>query len=207
MAAITSAATGIWSATSTWTGGVVPGATDTVTIASPHVVTLDGSRTVGNDVAGGLTIASGGVLKASRSVSCTLTMRGGMTVNGQLDWGTVADPIPAGIVAKIIPNDSATLAQGKYKITIGQTGRASFVGATARARNATLVSYSGSSAVVTGATGWSVGDTIVFPPSNSTDGVAGMEQVTISALSVSGAETTLTLSAALTKTHAAGWPV
>ena len=207
MAAITSASTGLWSATATWTGGVVPVSTDTVTIASPHVVTLDGSRTAGNDVAAGLTIASGATLKASRSVSCTLTMRGGMTVNGTLDWGTVADPIPAGRVAKIIPNDSATLAQGKYKITIGQTGRASFVGATARSRNATLVSYAGSSAVVTGATGWAVGDTLVFPPSTSTDGVAGMEQVTISALSVSGAETTLTLSAALTKTHAAGWPV
>lgn len=208
MAAITAnAVAGLWSATSSWVGGVVPGAADTVTIPSGATITLDGSRTVGNDVAGGLTIASGATLKASRSVSCTLTLRGGATINGTLDWGTVADPIPAGIVAKIIPNDSATLAQGKYKITIGQTGRASFVGATARSRNATLVSYSGSSAVVTGATGWAVGDTIVFPPSTSTDGVAGMEQVTISALSVSGAETTLTLSAALTKTHAAGWPV
>lgn len=208
MAAIAAnAVSGLWSATSSWSGGVVPGSTDTVTIPSGATITVDGTYTVGGDSASGLTIASGGTLKASRSVSSTLTLRGGVTVNGTFDWGTSADPIPSGVTATVIGNDSASPSAGKYKITLGATGQVSFVGGVQRARNAVLVSYSGNSAVVTGATNWAVGDTIVFPPSTSTDGAAGAEIVTISSMSISGAETTLTLSANLTKTHSAEWPV
>jgi len=208
MAAITAnAASGLWSDTSSWAGGVVPGSADTVTIPSGATITVNGTYTLGGDSASGLTIASGGTLKASRSVSSTLTLRGGAAVNGVLDWGTTSDPIPNGVTATVVGNDSASPSAGKYKITIGATGQVSFVGGVQRARNAALVSYSGSSAVVTGATNWAVGDTIVFPPSTSTDGAAGAEIVTISSMSISGAETTLTLSANLTKTHGAEWPV
>lgn len=80
-AAITSAQTGNWSATSTWTGGVVPGNGDTVTLN--HAVIADTSLTVGTspnstttyvttiNSPGSLTIATGTVF----------SMRGNMLLN------------------------------------------------------------------------------------------------------------------------------
>ena len=50
MAAISSAASGNWNATGTWTGGVVPGDGDTVSIGA-HTVTVTAPVTVGNDSA------------------------------------------------------------------------------------------------------------------------------------------------------------
>lgn len=89
-AAITAAQSGSWSSTSTWTGGVIPGNGDTVSIPNGITVTVTDTRTVGtsgvagtNDLnlnsSGALVIASGG----------TLHMRGGVIANGVL-WAGVA---------------------------------------------------------------------------------------------------------------------
>ena len=57
MANISSAATGDWNATSTWSGGVVPVAGDLVTILNTHDVTLTQDQP-----AGAVVINSGGTL-------------------------------------------------------------------------------------------------------------------------------------------------
>ena len=95
MATITSAQTGNASATTTWVGGIVPVEGDQVIIASGHTVTLDGTFIWGNDsvteTTAGAAILVNGILKASRSVSFSLTCKGLLYLNpangGTLDFG------------------------------------------------------------------------------------------------------------------------
>lgn len=60
MATIASAAAGNWNVGATWTGGVVPGTSDTATIN--HAVTLDANASVG-----GIDPASTGTLLANNT--------------------------------------------------------------------------------------------------------------------------------------------
>lgn len=161
MAAITTAATGLWSDTSTWTGGVVPVAADTVTIASPHVVTLDTLTAACASLVG----QSGGKLKASRSVSSRLTVTGAIThaAGFKLDFGTESDPI-TGITAGILclgytvaPNNALTEFRmwGDYKLPYTTV----LVGAASTTQ--TL-----SADVST----WSIGDMVAFGPSSPNAG-------------------------------------
>jgi hypothetical protein len=76
MATITSAASGNWSDTATWVGGVVPTSVDDVIITSTHIVTADVDITV-------LTITSNAngqlLVNSARNITCTAS--GGITVN------------------------------------------------------------------------------------------------------------------------------
>jgi hypothetical protein len=78
MATITSAASGNWSATATWVGGVVPTAADDVIITSTHVVTVDVSINV-------LTITfdttSSGGISVTTPVDITCTGANGITLD------------------------------------------------------------------------------------------------------------------------------
>lgn len=201
MAAITSAASGLWSATGTWVGGVVPGAADTVTIAKGHTVTVDGAYTVGGDVVGGLLI--NGTLKASRSASSTLTLRTTPThgTAGVWNWGTEADPIPAGVTATVVVNDSATMAARKYTVNPGAAtafgGFSARGAAKAEITELNLPALSTDTVIrVSDGTGWAIGDKLAIDSPSEDPALNFWRQVTaISA--VSGAIYDVTVSAAV----------
>lgn len=100
-AACDSQATGAWNAAGTWTncGGTFPGAADTVTIKSPHIVTLDSARTI---IA--LTIDAGGTLTLGNNL---LTNTGNVTINGTLD-----DAIVGGSGGVNITGNASVIAGG-----------------------------------------------------------------------------------------------
>ena len=93
--AVTSATTGAWTSGSTWVGGVVPTACQTVIIASGHTVTVSGTA-----VAGNVLINNGGTLvnaSGSLTVGCsgnnsaldnygTYTCSGGTVYVFKLKW-------------------------------------------------------------------------------------------------------------------------
>lgn len=112
---------GLWSATTTWSGGVVPTANDSVTIQDGDVVTLDASGsaymlTVGGGNSGILQfepttarvltiaydviIAAGGLFQSAATGTQTghvLSLGGNLTNNGTLDFSTNSNTAGAGI--------------------------------------------------------------------------------------------------------------
>lgn len=75
MTAITTAAAGNWSAPGTWTGGVVPGNGDTVTLN--HNVTVDVATIVGSSPAtGGTPAIAWGTANVVLTINANLTLRG-----------------------------------------------------------------------------------------------------------------------------------
>jgi hypothetical protein len=99
-ATIYTAASGNWSSTATWQGGVVPVAGDDIIIQDGHILTVDGNRTcksigfgiIGPKAAATLSVNAGFTLTVSQNVSCpatgvdvhvsaTYTVTGGGTIN------------------------------------------------------------------------------------------------------------------------------
>ena len=196
MAAITSAATGNWSVGATWVGGVAPVAADSVTIANTHVITVDDTARACT------TIALTGTLSASRTASCKLAYSGTITINstGNLDWGTEASPIPASYVATLEPASGIGITQN----SASYGGKITFRGDSGRTAWTTVTTASLTAPVVALATGWAVGDELLFVPASATNNNANhIEIVTLSGSYTPGS-TTLAFTSPLAQTHIAG---
>ncbi|UZZ64504.1 hypothetical protein [Curvibacter phage PCA1] len=200
MANIYSLKSGNASDTTVWSGGVVPVSGDRVMISSGHIVTLDGTYTWGDDSSATITINTvstansitvRGTLKNSRTVNSQLTCCGNLYLDfaGNFDAGTELDPIPAGVTAKYILNDSASPANGKYGLSTPTASLAwgSFrawgaeknrraVVTTSAAANATIIE-------VDDTTGWLVGDTLIFGSNPSALGSGAIDTRKITAIS------------------------
>ena len=223
MATITSAGSGLASATSTWVGGVVPVEGDKVIIAAGHVVTIDGTFTWGDDnvtaTIGTAAVSVSGTLKASRSVTSNLTVKGLIFVDFAthgIDYGTEADPIPDGVTATLQLNKATTpairtgLQQRIPTIGAGNFTRWTFVGAAGRVRGVDLASdaTTGSATITLSSAshGWKVGDQVGLMNTTNNSSVDECELRTVSSID-GGNPALVTLNAAPTYLHKAGSPV
>lgn len=219
MATITSAGSGLASATTTWVGGVVPVEGDKVIIAAGHVVELDGHYTWGDDsvtaTIPNAAVNISGTLKASRTVSSSLTGKGLILSNygtKGFDFGTDADPIsnPA-VTAHLILNKAAVPATryGMMQVSpaSGLTNIVgwSFVGYDGRKRGVKLAANTSASAdivLVDADHGWIVGDSILLFKTTNASALDECELRTVVAI----AGNIITLNAAPTYMHKAGSP-
>jgi hypothetical protein len=86
MATITSAASGNWSNTATWVGGVVPTSADDVLIASGHVVILDVDATI-QYIRGAAATNNWLEIQTSRTFTCTSAITPGIINKGVVSGG------------------------------------------------------------------------------------------------------------------------
>ena len=167
MAVRTSAQSGLWSATSTWVGGVVPQNLDTVVITAGHVVEYDADN---SGFANGIgpnsdttAISLNGTLRASTTPGnyvLKLCGRIGFGANGRLEAGTALAPYPANCSLEIRQTIFASAVHG------GTNAVGLYCQQPANETVKTTAGYSAGATVLAVDTDvtadkWAIGDTIV----------------------------------------------
>lgn len=177
MAAISSAASGNWSAGATWVGGVAPTSADTVTILNTHTVTLDTTGCVCNT----LTINSGGTLTASTTASWDLTSQKAITNNGTVTCDISSN---VAVIGAIKYNASLSSTVADQEFSFGEAATVTLKGYS-RKRITNLssgISAGATSATVDDATGWQIGDVIVFATTQAYNATPRTDKVTLTSV-------------------------
>lgn len=206
--AVTSVASGNWTNPAIWSTGVVPGATDAVTVAVGTSVTYDAA----NATVSGVTIAAGGMLTFNPGASATLKTNANVVVDGTL----VMRPASASVqhlLQFVNVNEAAFTGQTMTPDMVTATdvglwvenhGRLDLVGTQKTGWTKAVGAIAQGATSVTLATtpvGWAAGDTITIAPTQApTVGAAaftGFDESTLTA--VNGA--TLTLGTATARPH------
>jgi hypothetical protein len=212
MAAITSAQSGNWSATTTWTGGVVPIEGDTVTIQNGHTVTIDDAAAepliVGADTTtAAINVAAGGKLQilSTATVNHTLRMKGNLYNSGTIEFGTVANPIPSTRTITVQLNYSASLADGEFGFISNTGSTLTIQGASMTTDRCKLNTDEAVGQTVLGVdtnTGWKANDEIAIANTESRSVVQSEKGI----LSVDASPTELTITSGLTYAHSGTSP-
>lgn len=169
-----------------------------------NTVTLDAAAIQwGDDTTTAVNVKSGGILKASRTATHDLRVKGSLIVEsgGELDTGKPSDAIPATYISTLKLNHSAAIAQDKYSLTILSGGKW-FSQGTPITRTTLLngaLSIGGTSAVLDDVTGWAVGDEVVF--SSTTAVATGLKTDKRTIATINTGTKTITFTA-LTNAHA-----
>lgn len=198
MAAITSAASGNWSAGATWAGGVAPTSADQVTVASPHAVTLNDTSCVADTLA----TAVGSTLNCTTANDWTLTLQRGGNLRGILNLDMSAVPTVTGqIIYHAINNTS--IFDGQLYWNDDATTQVTMKGAPRkRLTNLTAAVTAGATTIqVADATGWRVGDRLALCSTQAYNVTPKTDYITIGAGYTNGS-TTVPLSSALVNDHA-----
>jgi len=211
MALISSNGTGggDWSNVATWAGGVVPAEGDCADVVAGDTVTIDdaapGVIIIGDDhVGAAYAITIHGTIRylSTAAVDHTFRCKGNFIINGggELQIGTVANPIPAARTFNIELNYSGALAAGKYGLRQEDNGIIIIQGAELTHWNTTLtagVAALDVNITTTDVTGWAIGDVITIASSTITAGETEERAIT----NIVGAVITV---AALAHAHSAG---
>lgn len=218
MAAITFNGTGNWSDGTKWSGGVTPvggAAGDTCTIAAGAVCTLDNTSAacLSLVLATGSGANAGGKLQPSTTANSKITVHNGITSNGT-SWSGAGGAYTsyfnfdmasaAGFTCEVVLNNGNTAGTG---FGLMLNGNWQLKGAPKK-RHTTLVSgisAAATSATVADATGWVVGDRIVFASTSAYSGTPATDEVTLVTVNTGTGE--ITWSGGTTNAHAAGCPV
>ena len=178
MAAITSAASGNWSAAGTWAGGVVPTTTHEVTIGSAHTVTIDTTSAVAN------TLTVNGGLTWLNTADTTLTLQRNLESSATAIFTCDYSAAPT-LTAKLLLNAAATAGAATSRFFSLNNVQMTFKGAP-RTRRTTLtaaITAGATSATVAAANEWRVGDIVVFATTQAYNATPRTDRVTLTSVS------------------------